>query len=98
MNPMSLTSHSFDSHDLMQAALGAEGNDSRIDDSGNISFKLSFKPGFSLRDVEYAVLKELLRHKSAKEVCAMLGINRVTLWRKLKDLAPHSEQSPAPTE
>ena len=94
----SFDSHSFDSHDLMQAALGAEGNDSRIDDSGNISFKLSFKPGFSLRDVEYAVLKELLRHKSAKEVCAMLGINRVTLWRKLKDLAPHSEQSPAPTE
>lgn len=96
--PGGLTSQSFDTHDLMQAALGTEGNDSRIDDAGNTSFKLSFKPGFSLRDVEYAVLKELLRHKSAKEVCAMLGINRVTLWRKLKDLAPHSEQSPAPTE
>ena len=68
------------------------GNDSQIDATGQVSFQLSFAPGFSLRDVEHAVLKELLRHKSAKEVCAMLSINRVTLWRKLKDIGSQPER------
>ena len=66
--------------------------------SGHTAFKLSFEAGFSLRDVEQAVLKELLRHRSTKEVCAMLGINRVTLWRKLKDAAPAEEVSAASEE
>lgn len=70
---------------LMAPPQEVQGNDSSIDALGNVALKLNFKPGFSLRDVEYAVLKELLRHRSAKEVCAMLGINRVTLWRKLKE-------------
>lgn len=81
---------------LVQAALATVGNDSLIDEhSGHTAFKLSFESGFSLRDVEQAVLKELLRHRSTKEVCAMLGINRVTLWRKLKDAAPTEESSTA---
>ena len=68
------------------------GNDSQIDATGQVSFQLSFAPSFSLRDVEHAVLKELLRHKSTKEVCAMLSINRVTLWRKLKDMGSQPER------
>ena len=84
---------------LVQAALATVGNDSLIDEhSGHTAFKLSFEAGFSLRDVEQAVLKELLRHRSTKEVCAMLGINRVTLWRKLKDAAPAAEVSAASEE
>lgn len=38
---------------------------------------------FSLKDMETLVIRKLLDHHPAEEVCRRLGISRVTLWRKL---------------
>lgn len=40
----------------------------------------------SMREMEAGVLRDMLEAHSADEVCRMLGISRVTLWRKKKAL------------
>ena len=38
----------------------------------------------SLKEMETQIIRHLLDRLSADEVCARLGISRVTLWRKMK--------------
>lgn len=40
----------------------------------------------SLKQMESEIIRNLLAKHSADEVCARLGISRVTLWRKMKNL------------
>ena len=40
----------------------------------------------SLKEMETQIIRHLLDRLSADEVCARLGISRVTLWRKMKKL------------
>ena len=42
----------------------------------------------SLKQMESAIIRNLLAKHPADEVCARLGISRVTLWRKMKNFAP----------
>jgi transcriptional regulator with PAS, ATPase and Fis domain len=44
----------------------------------------------SLKQMESAIIRSLLSKHPADEVCARLGISRVTLWRKMKNFAPAS--------
>jgi transcriptional regulator with PAS, ATPase and Fis domain len=44
----------------------------------------------SLKQMESAIVRNLLARHPADEVCARLGISRVTLWRKMKKFAPPS--------
>lgn len=48
------------------------------------------KKNISIREMEADVLKSLLKEHSPDEVCRMLGISRVTLWRKKKALLEQS--------
>ncbi len=41
----------------------------------------------SLKQMESAILSSLLAKHSPEEVCSRLGISRVTLWRKMKNIA-----------
>ena len=41
----------------------------------------------SLKQMESAIIRNLLAKHPADEVCARLGISRVTLWRKMKNFA-----------
>ena len=41
----------------------------------------------SLKQMESEIIRNLLSKHPADEVCARLGISRVTLWRKMKNLA-----------
>ena len=47
---------------------------------------LPAKKTISIKEMEADVLRDLLREHSPEEVCKMLGISRVTLWRKKKAL------------
>ena len=40
----------------------------------------------SLKQMESAIIRNLLAKHSADDVCARLGISRVTLWRKMKNM------------
>ncbi|WP_305075631.1 helix-turn-helix domain-containing protein, partial [Propionivibrio sp.] len=40
----------------------------------------------SLKQMESEILRNLLAKYPADEVCTRLGISRVTLWRKMKNL------------
>jgi transcriptional regulator with PAS, ATPase and Fis domain len=42
----------------------------------------------SLKQMESAIIRNLLAKHPADEVCSRLGISRVTLWRKMKNFAP----------
>ncbi|MFC2637447.1 MAG: sigma 54-interacting transcriptional regulator [Mitsuokella sp.] len=45
---------------------------------------LSVPLGIPLKEVEQEVIRQMLERFSPEEVCAKLGISRVTLWRKCK--------------
>lgn len=45
---------------------------------------LKVPAGATLKEMEVCILDQLLSRSNATEVCATLGISRVTLWRKLK--------------
>ena len=40
----------------------------------------------SLKQMEAEIIRSLLAKHPADEVCARLGISRVTLWRKMKNM------------
>ena len=42
----------------------------------------------SLKQMESEIIRNLLSKLTADEVCSRLGISRVTLWRKMKKMAP----------
>jgi transcriptional regulator with PAS, ATPase and Fis domain len=41
-------------------------------------------PDCSLKEIEREIIRHLLKAYTAEEVCAKMGISRVTLWRKTK--------------
>lgn len=51
---------------------------------------LSIPETGSLKQMESAIVRNLLARHPADEVCARLGISRVTLWRKMKNFTPDS--------
>ena len=48
---------------------------------------LSIPEKGSLKQMEREIIHSLLRRYPPEEVCSRLGISRVTLWRKMKDIA-----------
>lgn len=45
---------------------------------------ICFSTDLSLKEMEREILRHLLKEHTAEEVCAKMGISRVTLWRKTK--------------
>ncbi len=48
---------------------------------------ITIPEGASLKQMESEVIRQLLAQHPAEVVCERLGISRVTLWRKMKNLA-----------
>lgn len=48
------------------------------------SDKIQLPLGITLKKAEQEIIQQMLKHYSPEEVCARLGISRVTLWRKNK--------------
>lgn len=59
-----------------------QGQETRMESRGYITIP----EGGSLKQMEAAIVKALLAKHTTEEVCRQLGISRVTLWRKTKEM------------
>jgi len=55
--------------------------------SSSESTFISIPESGSLKQMESEIIRNLLARHSAEDVCARLGISRVTLWRKMKKMS-----------
>lgn len=49
--------------------------------------EICVSPNLTLKEMEREILEEMTQWYSAEEICRKMGISRVTLWRKLKNVS-----------